>query len=310
MMRFDAWTPVYLATTLVLVGACLSFFIPETLHSQSAPFDGAFEAAAITGEKTPLISSFPENILDRESYTVAETPKRSMWQICYSNFQDAIGVAFQDRRIFTILATFPLHVISRSTMKFLLQYVTQRYSWTMAQAGFLNSLRASVNIVLLVVILPLATKLLLGKLGLSNMRKDLSLAKASMLLLTIGSFTIAASPTIALLTASLITYTLGTGFALFIRSLATSLVEPDQVGRLYSAMTVFDAFGQMTAGPILAELFHIGIKRGKVFSGLPFLVGGVFHGLVLAVLWLIKLPGQDESHAGAYVLIQEPEVVV
>jgi hypothetical protein len=307
MMQFNPWVPVYLASLIIFVAVALSLLMPETLRLKSKAGENGF----VTNEKTPLIAQFPASLHDEdEDEPLQPAKEQSIIMIAREKISEAAGVMVQDKRVFLLLATFPLHVISRSTMKLLLQYVTQRYSWSMAAAGFLNSLRASINILLLILILPLVTKLLLGRLKFSNMRKDLTLARVSMLLLTIGSFTIAASPNVAFLSVSLIIYTLGTGFALFVRSLATSLVEPDQVGRLYSAITVFDAFGQMTAGPILAEIFHIGLEKSKVLSGLPFFVGGIMHGLVLLVVLLVKVPEEELDGAGIYILVDEPQVIV
>lgn len=323
MIRFNAWIPVYVATLIIFIATALSLLMPETANFDSRVTDVSVGPGFNSDERTPLIAQFPGMVHDEdedededdentESYPTRKHPQySSMRDIIHAKTTEAFGVLFCDWRVFLLLATFPLHVVSRCTMKLLLQYVTQRYSWTMASAGFLNSLRASVNIVLLALIIPLVTKLYLERWKTSSIRKDLSLAKLSMLLLTVGSFAVALSPNVQCLSLSLVVYTLGTGFALFVRSVATSLVEPGQVGRLYSAMSMFDAFGQMTAGPMLAEVFRVGLERGKFFSGLPFLVGGILHGMALLAICLIRLrKDRCDDELGVYVLVEEPRPVV
>ncbi|KAG7414554.1 MFS efflux pump atnC [Fusarium oxysporum f. sp. rapae] len=93
----------------------------------------------------------------------------------------------------------------------LFQYVSKRYGWTLAQAGFLISLRAGVNIALFTVILPfIATYALVSW---SATSRDLWIGKASIILLILGNLIIFLSETSVGMIIGLVISTLGSGFA-------------------------------------------------------------------------------------------------
>lgn len=55
-------------------------------------------------------------------------------------------------------------------------------------------------------------------------------------------------------TVGIVLMSLGSAFIVTTRSLATSLVRPDQVARLYTAAAVVQSIGALLAGPLLRPL--------------------------------------------------------
>lgn len=82
---------------------------------------------------------------------------------------------------------------------------------------------------------------------------------------------------------------LGSGFATTVRSLATSLVAPSKVGRLYAAMTTMEMIGGMVAGPLLSKLYSFGLNLDGFWVGLPFLASGGLFLIVALPLWILSL---------------------
>jgi hypothetical protein len=169
------------------------------------------------------------------------------------------------------VAPFSKHALGLS-----IRYVSNRFHWTLRKTAFLLSLRAGINIVLLLVILPSISYLLISKLHYTSKTKDLFLARSSIIFLTIGSLLIASSPTISLTILGLSVWTLGTGFSSLTRSLITTLVDQQHVGRLYAAIAVVETVGGLIAGPTLAALYALGLKWKGDWVGLPyFLLAGI-----------------------------------
>ncbi len=71
---------------------------------------------------------------------------------------------------------------------------------------------------------------------------------------------IAGSPNIELTVFGFMVWTLGTGFTSLTRSIITTLVDQQHIGRLYAAIAVVETIGALAAGPILQTLYTWGLK--------------------------------------------------
>lgn len=196
--------------------------------------------------------------------------------------------------ILLLLLSFIAHPLVRQSIDVALRYISKRYGWTLAQAGLVLVLRAAVNILLLLAILPVFSYFLTStfnpdasnsrlsrilkpfRFGLSTREKDLILARIS-LLITVGGFALLAfSPTVSVAILSMAVFTLGTGFSALARSLITTLVDQQHVARLYAAISVVETFGSFAGGPLLAGLFTWGLRMAgreggsKAWLGVPF----------------------------------------
>ena len=155
------------------------------------------------------------------------------------------------------------------------------------------SLRAGVNIVLFLIVIPAITTFSSNLLP--SAAKDLYVSRGSILLMILGMLALAVSSTPALMITGLIVYTLGTGFGPVVRSLITSLVEShhasktSDVGRLYAVIAVIEGIGSLVAGPGMAAAFRIGMKLGTGWLGLPFLVAAILFGGIAIVVFGIRV---------------------
>jgi MFS family permease len=154
-----------------------------------------------------------------------------------------------------------------------------------------------VNIILLLAIIPLLSKMLVDRFGMSSTRRDLLLSQSSVLVLVAGSIFIAGSPTISMTILGLIIWTLGTGFTALTRSLITTLVDKQHVGRLYAAISIVETVGALLAGPMLNGLYTVGLKKGGGWIGLPFYGLAVICGIGSVGVWGFSFSSKGRTNA-------------
>jgi MFS family permease len=132
-------------------------------------------------------------------------------------------------------------------------------------------------------------------LNLHGNHRDHRLSQGGGVVSIIGFLAMGLAPVPALLVCSLVILSLGSAFLITARSLATSLVPPDQVGTLYSAIAISQSIGIVIAGPLFAYLFRIGLHFGGAWMGLPFLQAGLFYVVATIAMWCIRVPRAEQD---------------
>lgn len=191
--------------------------------------------------------------------------------------------------ILLLLLPFITSPIGYQAIQLSVLYIFKRFSWTIADAGFILSLRAVVNVILLLVIIPLASHLLTKKLQFTTAKKELFIGQLSGVFLFVGPLIIGASPIISLTVVGLAIYTLGTGIEAVARSLITTLVDQQHVARLYAAIGVIKTIGSLLGGPAIASLYSLRLKWKGLWLGLPFFGLSVACFLGALGIWLFGL---------------------
>ncbi|KAJ8603176.1 hypothetical protein MRB53_042229 [Persea americana] len=177
-----------------------------------------------------------------------------------------------------------------------LTYTSKRFGWTLAEAGYLSSVRAAFNLVHLAIIMP-GTSATLLRLGVRPTWIDLSVARFSALLLGIGSLLTGLAPTIPLFVLGLAIFTTGTGYNPAARSLVTWLVDgrdSKDVGRLYAIIAMMDGGGVIMSGPIFAKAYKWGGRVGGVWRGSPFLIAAGLFAVVAILAAAVRLDRAEE----------------
>lgn len=162
------------------------------------------------------------------------------------------------------------------------------------------SIQSLVSLLLLVIILPALAQLLLRIFASHPQAKDLWLARASILVLLLGSLVIGVADSPSVLIAAVALQALGTGFNPLVRCIITNILAGshsrdgddgdgsggDQtiIGLLYSVIAFIETAGTMVANPLLAVAFRAGLGWGREWIGLPFIVAaGLFGGALVIV---------------------------
>ncbi|EKD13342.1 uncharacterized protein L3040_002797 [Drepanopeziza brunnea f. sp. 'multigermtubi'] len=279
METSSPWVPLLMALALLPVGTSLIFFIPETLKAKADADEDVPEGqSSLSGLKTHLKNTVAQLL---ESFTMLRS--RSLAII-----------------IVTFVASYPL-VIGKT--QFFLQYFSKRFGWSLAQTGYLLSIRGLVSVFVLLVALPGLSKLLLSPrlpFRFPAAKKDLVLVQSSAALAMAGMLLLGtpATPTVFM---GIGVATLGDGLAPLCRALLPAFIDPQHTSRIYTLVGMVEAIGTMFAGPALAYFFTLGMKLGGPWLGLPYFwlasicaLVGVAFGFVDLATAVRKEPAEEE----------------
>jgi len=195
-----------------------------------------------------------------------------------------------------LLTTFFIEQLTTKTTRFGVRYTSKRFGWSIASFGYLLSVRASVSIILLLVILPLLSSMLMSDkfpFHYTARDKDLSLARLSSIALVCGSL-LTADPTIGVVVSGFLLSTLGSGFSGFCRSLATTFVDQRHIAKMYTLLNIVDTIGAFLAGPLMAWAFIVGIRLRGSWLGLPYIVLAVCGAMAAVAIYCVRLPGNQD----------------
>ncbi|KAK6072651.1 short-chain dehydrogenase reductase sdr [Seiridium cupressi] len=182
LMKKSVWVPLLLAVGCQGLTLILVLFLPETL-----PLPVPHEAKSDTSSTSLTASSYSvtdeQPLLDRE------------WKVWFQRTKASYDFVTRDVAVAALVFTFLVSKVGRQASNILLQYVSKRYGWNLAEAGLILSLRAGVNIALFTVVLPAIVNFVLWRMNAAS--RDLRIAQASALLMTVGAIIMSSSVTAA-----------------------------------------------------------------------------------------------------------------
>jgi len=276
-VKFSLWLPMLLGFGCILSGTLLTLLIPETLDRQKED-DPASE---------PLLDRHNDDN-DRAEPAHKALHKTRITLVVQFLYQ--LKFVFASPLLAILAVTFFANSLGQSVLMLLLQFASNRFAMTISSASLLIPFSAALNFAVLVFILPWINSRPASNDSHDAAARDLTIARASIILLVLGLVGIALSPHIAVLVLAITVYALGAGYSGASRSLVTSFVERDQVGRLYAVLAMLDTAGTVVSGPTLSKIFSWGLALGGLWSGIPFFFAAALFGLVGVVIWVIHLP--------------------
>ncbi|RYP52442.1 hypothetical protein DL768_002408 [Monosporascus sp. mg162] len=275
-MSIKLWLPPFLAICLLLLGIPMVLLLPSTNmigNSTSSSTDHNDE------QRRPLM---PSPILKAQQAQKAES---SVWSSIRDRFRTLrFIVASHPRNLILLLASFLLTALASSDTKLLAQYISKRYHWAFASAGYLLSAKAVVNFLLLTLVIPKilqstqTTAALRSQPEVSD-RVNVRYARICLAVSVFGALAIALAGTIWLLFPSLLLYALGSALPVFTLSLLKSpSVSPKQEDRghdstethLFSIVMMVKTLGSLLGAPLMAFLWVRGIATGGSAMGTPY----------------------------------------
>ncbi|KAI0150614.1 hypothetical protein GGR57DRAFT_472094 [Xylariaceae sp. FL1272] len=197
-----------------------------------------------------------------------------------------------------LLLSMFLTSLASSDTKLLAQYISKRYHWTFAAAGFLLSAKAGVNLTVLSIIVPF----LLSKRGRTSQnmsdKAHLRYAKLCVIASVFGAFAIGVAASVWALFPSLLIYAMGVPLSIFTLSLANSpnLWLRDQSleagtanpqTHIFSIVMMTKTLGSLVGAPLMAALWYYGIEVGVY--GSPYIASSVVYFLAFFVMSSIQL---------------------
>ncbi|PYH92308.1 MFS general substrate transporter [Aspergillus ellipticus CBS 707.79] len=275
MDTFSPWVPALLGFFAVPIGVSGLIFVPEAPPRPQQDSSSEEEhAESDEPQQTRVKSHIGQSVrLLKASFTMLQSPS-----------------------IVLILATFlALMPELLATSQFYAQYVSKRFDWSLAKAGYLLTVRGIIQMVVLLVALPLLSKLLLR--WQRPAVKDLTFARFSFTFAATGALFMAASG-VNTVVFGLSLNTFAGGASPLCRSLATSYMDPQDLAKLNTMIGIVESAGALFAGPALAWLFSTGMKWGGEWLGLPYLGLAALLVLGLLALFFVRAPQENKADDG------------
>ncbi|RHZ54843.1 putative MFS transporter [Aspergillus thermomutatus] len=294
LMSWTPWLPFFLGVFVMLLGLCASISVPETLSKSHKLSETDTEDDEADGDAPRTVSHRLKAVLNQARHQIMH----------HSRF------IFAERNIVFISIAYLTATVASQSLLIMLQYVSKRFSWSMAkvqslppllalsdlkQASFLISLKGTMNLFTLLLILPVLSKAL--DKYLPPIRRDLRISLGSILTTAVGLvlMALAASPTVFAVGLSI--SSLGGGFVPALRSVATALVDEAEMGLLGTTIALTQGIGAIIAGPLMAGTFKFSMTLDGVWLGLPYMTATALVVMACWATWMIRVP-RLVSHIG------------
>ena len=312
LMSLDPWIPMMIGLGITMTGVLMTTLLPETLNAekQKAPDDSnVVEMVHLSPDDSEdeyerrknnrrrdrqhyhahSIDDIRDSPVISSAYSAREvlTFLSPLLRNCGSSIVPYKFIV-KNRQIVLLLTAFLVYRLSRGSSWFLVQYISTRHGWSIANANLLVSFKHALTVPLFLFLLPMLSSWILRYM--SPSQKDILLARCSIVSLMLGTLGIALSPSIFLVIPSLILQTCGAGFVFFTRSLITTLVKHDETARLYTVIEAIQAAGNVIASIALTNVFQLGVELGGAWIGLAWMTTSSLFFVVAIATFLFRLP--------------------
>ena len=158
---------------------------------------------------------------------------------------------------------------------------------------------SSISLFVLVVVIPIASRLLLKKL--TPIGKDIWISRFGVICLALGSFGTGLAPTSSLFIASFAIYRVEICYTPAVISVIAGIagvddVHKNQTSLLYLCTSVMRSTGAIVAGPLLAEALRVGLRLGGNWLGLPFFVAGCLQVIAAVIVCSVRDKSKQPVH--------------
>lgn len=282
-MTLSLWLPFWLGISLLLLAIPTIYLLP--LHGD--PAEGG--KSPDEEQREPLLSS---------PLLKAQDDRKSLFRSTRDRLQTIYTIVTSHPRNFTLLLiSFMLTSLASSDTKLLVQYISGRYHWTFAAAGYLLSGKAVVNFTLLTAIIPkfLRSRAEPGQETVSTVDKtNVRCASVCLMVSVLGALGIAVAAEIWILIPSLFVYALGSALPIFTLSLLKSpAICPPYTGgaadpsnpesHIFSIVMLVKTVGSLLGAPLMAALWVRGIGMGGMAFGMPYFISATCYMMTIHV---------------------------
>lgn len=289
IMKKDPWISFTLGLILQAVAIPISLALPETLGAKK-PGEPEKKEEKPTDKEESILFGKGGNVQDRSGKLV-------------QMIKDNAGFIAKDWRVLFFACTYPIRMMMNSLDSQIMQYIPQRYHWSIANTTNLQAVQAGVAMVVLLFILPAASSYLLKKRGYSSNRKDIFITRFGFFCYGIGLLAVGFAPTIFYFIIGMITITFAVGCGSAIRALLTSWVKQNEVARLYTALGIIETIGSMCGGPLISTVYNAGLsayhrtkESNDLILGLPWICAGlVMTGLAVGTC-IVRLNDKNDRN--------------
>ncbi|KAI0104637.1 major facilitator superfamily domain-containing protein [Nemania sp. FL0031] len=274
VMTLNLWTPFYLGIGLLVASLPVCALLPQSRSSASTPPPYRVDA----DEETSLLHGTNDGNAPID--TLGAKPRFHTRILAHG--KDTVQFLVGKPRFNYLLGIIFVLAIASSSTDILTLYLSKRYHKAFAQVGYLLSLKAGVNILLLTIILPSCLKFLtLAKS--SQVAADFIAAEASFWICCVGSLVLALAGNLWLAITALAIYGLGTGtFVLLLSLVKSSVANPEGEsdngsGKDYGIVVIVRTIGSLLGTPIMTAMWITDLDLSGGTFGLPFLTSAALY---------------------------------
>ncbi|KAI9835251.1 MAG: hypothetical protein M1819_002395 [Sarea resinae] len=289
MEKGHAWTVLLIAEGVLFSGTfLLTRLIPETLNLRE---ESSGSADPTSGPTSPRIS------VASSRRSASSSPTKIAISIVAgvsSLLAPLIGVLASNRQALLLLCIFAPQSAARELFTMIgLQYSRAKYSLSYARGNVLLSLFQAAQGVVVLVLLPLITRLIADPRGWTAWARDRLYAIVSIAVTACGLMVIAVAPGLAIEATGLLLVALGSCTTGLLMSLLGGAVRPSQVSAVYSAALMLSIVVRSVVGPAVNALLVKGLELGWIWMGLPFAVMSVLIAGVVVASGFIRTERED-----------------
>jgi hypothetical protein len=270
------WLPFYINIVLLACAVPIISMLPGVRDPPLKTFVSAETSDDATGEGGPLLGGSEDSPYH---YSSAFETHPGLFQRVRHAVNKMVDLVIGRPNFRILLCSFFLTALASSDTKLLVQYISKRYEWTFAQAGYMLSAKAIVNFTLLALMVPrivnasMSSKVVHG----SEVRLNYIGAQTSILVSIVGVLCVALAFKFWMLLAALMIYALGSALPVFTMSLVKSplIAIANSDVQDFSIVMLTKTLGSLVGAPLMTILWVHAIKLGGVGLGLPYFVSGV-----------------------------------
>ncbi|KAI1819927.1 hypothetical protein F4861DRAFT_534073 [Xylaria intraflava] len=196
-----------------------------------------------------------------------------------------------------LLISMFLTSLASADTKLLAQYISKRYHWTFASAGYLLSAKAIVNFFILTMVVPFFLTTRATRSQSLTDKANIRYARLCLVSSVLGALAIGVSDVIWELIPSLLIYALGVPLSIFTLSLVNSpamWTHSQSAGaetsgiqsHIFSIVMMVKTLGSLVGAPLMATIWYYGIQFS--FYGSPYIASSLIYLGAWCVFWNIR----------------------
>ncbi|OAA36648.1 MFS transporter [Metarhizium rileyi] len=278
LIKINPWIALWLGLGTLAAGLVASLLVPETLTLRQEADRKRVQSPSYNGVANSSNPPWKSWIIN--AFFTVKNDMGHLWHFIFAS-----------KSITTLMCAYAINSPLKLNQIFnLLQYMTRRFNWEWSTATYVSTVSNITAALVLLLLLPAASRVLVNKRRVGPLGRDLILARISLLFLIAGSFLTAFAPTAWLFITALITTSLGAGFSTLCRALLNALVEPHTVATLNTTVSMMETAMGLISSPVLGWFLSKGIELGGVWTGLPYLVCAALAAITGAMMLVFRLP--------------------
>ncbi|KAK1979265.1 ATP synthase F0 [Colletotrichum cereale] len=280
LLSLDVWIPMWLGYGFIVSGCLIALAVPETFRACPSTVVEAEHPLPTENGSTDSVEASPNAGLLSRRATIS-SPKSIGGAWCLISRSRSL--------LCLLLGLVTSNVVRYAKYDITLQYSTRRFQWTWETATYISTVGSLTNLVLLVLVLPTISSFLSTYIHLHPLARDLYLARISACLLALGNLLLGLATRPEPFTVALIVLSVGLVFNPLCRALLNTIVEPQSVATLNTAIAILDQLATLLCAPLLSGSLNQSFRIGGVWTGLIYIVMSALSAMAAVAVLLLNL---------------------